>query len=107
MILAESADGAREFRLEKGPIFSNIVLADEINRATPKTQSAMLESMQERSVTIGKETMKLEDPFFVLATQNPLEMEGTYPLPKARLALLLIMLRVEFPHLEEPDTSMD
>lgn len=107
MILAESADGAREFRLEKGPIFSNIVLADEINRATPKTQSAMLESMQERSVTIGKETMKLEDPFFVLATQNPLEMEGTYPLPEAQLDRFLFKLRVEFPNLEELHTIMD
>jgi MoxR-like ATPase len=106
-ILAESQDGAREFRFERGPIFANIVLADEINRATPKTQSAMLEAMQERSVTIGKETMKLEDPFFVLATQNPLEMEGTYPLPEAQLDRFIFKLRVLFPSLDELHTIMD
>ncbi len=106
-ILAESPDGAREFRFERGPIFANIVLADEINRATPKTQSAMLEAMQERSVTIGKETMKLEDPFFVLATQNPLEMEGTYPLPEAQLDRFIFKLRVLFPSLDELHTIMD
>ncbi len=106
-ILAESQDGQREFRFERGPIFANIVLADEINRATPKTQSAMLEAMQERSVTIGKETMKLEDPFFVLATQNPLEMEGTYPLPEAQLDRFIFKLRVLFPSLDELHTIMD
>lgn len=106
-ILAEGADGSKQFKFERGPIFANIVLADEINRATPKTQSAMLEAMQERSVTIGKETMKLEDPFFVLATQNPLEMEGTYPLPEAQLDRFIFKLRVTFPSLEELHTIMD
>jgi MoxR-like ATPase len=106
-ILVEAPDGSKEFKFERGPIFSNIVLADEINRATPKTQSAMLEAMQERSVTIGKETMRLDDPFFVLATQNPLEMEGTYPLPEAQLDRFLFKLRVLFPNLEELHTIMD
>lgn len=106
-ILAESADGQKEFRFDRGPIFANIVLADEINRATPKTQSAMLEAMQERSVTIGKETMRLDDPFFVLATQNPLEMEGTYPLPEAQLDRFIFKLRVLFPSLDELHMIMD
>ncbi len=106
-ILTEAEDGSRHFRFERGPIFANIVLADEINRATPKTQSAMLEAMQERSVTIGKETMGLEDPFFVLATQNPLEMEGTYPLPEAQLDRFLFKLMVQFPNLDELHTIMD
>ena len=78
-------DGQKQFEFQKGPIFANIVLADEINRATPKTQSALLEAMSESSVTVAKQTYKLEKPFFVLATQNPLEMEGTYPLPEAQL----------------------
>ncbi len=78
-------DGQREFRFQPGPVFANLVLADEINRATPKTQSAMLEAMQEHSVTVAKRTYQLQEPFFVLATQNPLEMEGTYPLPEAQL----------------------
>lgn len=106
-ILAEAEDGSRHFRFERGPIFANIVLADEINRATPKTQSAMLEAMQERSVTIGKETMKLDEPFFVLATQNPLEMEGTYPLPEAQLDRFIFKLIVQFPSLDELHTIMD
>ena len=84
-MIAEDDDGHREFEFRPGPIFANIVLADEVNRATPKTQSALLEVMQEQSVTISKVTHKLEAPFFVLATQNPLEMEGTYPLPEAQL----------------------
>jgi MoxR-like ATPase len=83
-VLTEEA-GHRALKFQRGPIFSNIVLADEINRATPKTQSALLEAMQEHSVTVGGETRRLEEPFFVLATQNPLEMEGTYPLPEAQL----------------------
>ena len=78
-------DGRREFRFRAGPLFANLVLADEINRATPKTQSAMLEAMQENSVTVAQKTYHLDEPFFVLATQNPLEMEGTYPLPEAQL----------------------
>lgn len=106
-MIVEDENGAKHFTFEKGPIFSNIVLADEINRATPKTQSAMLEAMQEKSVTIGKETFKLEEPFFVLATQNPLEMEGTYPLPEAQLDRFLFKLRVRFPDLDELHTIMD
>ena len=106
-ILAEGDDGSKAFRFDRGPIFANIILADEINRATPKTQSAMLEAMQERSVTVGKETMKLQDPFFVLATQNPLEMEGTYPLPEAQLDRFLFKLRVNFPNLDELHLIMD
>ncbi|MCA9514588.1 MAG: AAA family ATPase, partial [Myxococcales bacterium] len=86
---------------QKGPIFANVVLADEINRATPRTQSAMLEAMQERSVTIGRETHRLAEPFFVLATQNPLEMDGTYPLPEAQLDRFLFKLHVEFPTHED------
>jgi MoxR-like ATPase len=96
-ILEDSGDGRREFRFQPGPIFSNLVLADEINRATPKTQSALLEAMQEQSVTVAKRTYKLEQPFFVLATQNPIEMEGTYPLPEAQLDRFLFKVNVDFP----------
>jgi MoxR-like ATPase len=92
---------------QKGPIFSNIVLADEINRATPRTQSAMLEAMQERSVTVGRVTYKLADPFFVLATQNPLEMDGTYPLPEAQLDRFLFKLHVEFPTADDLHAILD
>ena len=106
-MLVESESGAKAFTFERGPIFANIILADEINRATPKTQSAMLEAMQEKSVTIGKQTYKLEEPFFVLATQNPLEMEGTYPLPEAQLDRFLYKLHVRFPQLDELHTIMD
>ena len=106
-ILVESDDGQKAFRFERGPIFANIVLADEINRATPKTQSAMLEAMQEHSVTVGKDTMQLEDPFFVLATQNPLEMDGTYPLPEAQLDRFLFKLIVRFPDREDLHMIMD
>ncbi len=84
-IIAESGHGAREFRFQPGPIFGNVILADEINRATPKTQSALLEAMQERHVTVADTTHQLDAPFLVLATQNPIEMEGTYPLPEAQL----------------------
>src|SRR5688572_7763898 len=96
-ILEEMADGRREFRFQPGPIFANLVLADEINRATPKTQSALLEAMQEHSVTVAKRTYKLDLPFFVLATQNPIEMEGTYPLPEAQLDRFLFKINVNFP----------
>jgi MoxR-like ATPase len=96
-ILEEAADGRREFRFQPGPIFANLVLADEINRATPKTQSALLEAMQEHSVTVAKRTYRLEEPFFVLATQNPIEMEGTYPLPEAQLDRFLFKVNVNFP----------
>src|SRR5207244_9818778 len=90
-----------------GPIFSNIVLADEVNRATPKTQSALLEAMEERSVTVGKTTHKLDSPFFVLATQNPLEMEGTYPLPEAQLDRFFMKLKVEYPTLGSLHTILN
>jgi MoxR-like ATPase len=96
-IIEESADGKRAFRFQAGPIFSNLVLADEINRATPKTQSALLEAMQEHSVTVAKKTYQLDEPFFVLATQNPLEMEGTYPLPEAQLDRFMFKVWVKFP----------
>jgi MoxR-like ATPase len=89
--------GGRRFEFQKGPLFAHIVLADEINRATPKTQSALLEAMQEQSVTVGKQTYTLPPPFFVLATQNPIEMEGTYPLPEAQLDRFLYKLRVDSP----------
>ena len=89
--------GGRRLEFQRGPIFAHVVLADEINRATPKTQSALLEAMQEQSVTVGKQTYLLPPPFFVLATQNPIEMEGTYPLPEAQLDRFTFKLRVEFP----------
>jgi len=89
--------GTKRFEFQKGPIFANILLADEINRATPKTQSALLEAMSEGSVTVAKQTYQLEKPFFVLATQNPLEMEGTYPLPEAQLDRFFFKLVVEYP----------
>jgi MoxR-like ATPase len=101
VVLDESAQGGRAFEFRKGPIFSNLVLADEINRATPKTQSALLEAMQEQRVTVGRTTHQLEAPYFVLATQNPLEMEGTYPLPEAQLDRFFFKLEVPFPSREE------
>ncbi len=94
-------DGQREFKFEPGPIFANLVLADEVNRATPKTQSALLEAMQEASVTVADQTYRLEQPFFVLATQNPLEMEGTYPLPEAQLDRFLFKINVDYPSIGE------
>lgn len=100
-IISEDAEGRRAFQFQAGPVFANIVLADEINRATPKTQSALLEAMQERTVTAGGKTRNLPHPFFVLATQNPLEMEGTYPLPEAQTDRFLFKLLVEFPGEEE------
>lgn len=100
-IIIQKEKGKGGFSFQKGPIFSNIVLADEINRATPKTQSALLEAMQEKTVTVGNTTYELPKPFFVLATQNPLEMEGTYPLPEAQLDRFLFKLTVPFPTLEE------
>jgi MoxR-like ATPase len=93
----ETDDGKRAFEFQHGPIFAHLVLADEINRATPKTQSAMLEAMQERSVTIGGEIRKLDLPFFVLATQNPIDQEGTYPLPEAQLDRFFYKLLVDYP----------
>jgi MoxR-like ATPase len=100
-IISEDEAGRRAFRFEPGPIFANLVLADEINRATPKTQSAMLEAMQEKSVTVAGQTRRLSPPFFVLATQNPLEMEGTYPLPEAQLDRFLFKINVTYPSVEE------
>ncbi len=100
-------DGHKKFEFSKGPIFANIVLADEINRATPKTQSALLEAMSESSVTVAKQTYKLEKPFFVLATQNPLEMEGTYPLPEAQLDRFFFKLIVEYPDKQDLHTILD
>ena len=97
----ETSDGKRAFEFQHGPIFSHLILADEINRATPKTQSAMLEAMQERSVTAGGEIRKLDSPFFVLATQNPIDQEGTYPLPEAQLDRFFYKLIVGYPTAEE------
>src|SRR5688500_14002985 len=95
-IINENEQGRREFKFIEGPIFSQIILADEINRATPKTQSALLEAMQEKQVTAGGTIRKLEEPFFVMATQNPLEQEGTYPLPEAQLDRFFFKLLVQY-----------
>jgi MoxR-like ATPase len=100
-------EGQRQFRFQPGPVFANLLLADEINRATPKTQSALLEAMQEQQVSIARERHRLEPPFFVLATENPLEMEGTYPLPEAQLDRFLFKLWVPFPSEEDLVTIMD
>lgn len=100
-ILEDKEDGRKEFRFQAGPIFANLVLADEINRATPKTQSAMLEAMQEKTVTVAGRRYDLRMPFFVLATQNPLEMEGTYPLPEAQLDRFLFKVDVRFPSVDD------
>jgi MoxR-like ATPase len=106
-IINEDASGRRSFELHRGPVFNHVVLADEVNRATPKTQSAMLEAMQERQVTILGETLALPKPFFVVATQNPLEMDGTYPLPEAQLDRFLFKLTVDFPSLEDLRTILE
>jgi len=100
-IIEETSSGKRNFKFQPGPIFANIVLADEINRATPKTQSALLEAMQERQVTLGTSTYKLEEPFFVLATQNPIEQEGTYPLPEAQSDRFLLKIKTPYPAFNE------
>ncbi len=100
-IVMETAAGRREFQFQKGPIFAHLILADEINRATPKTQSAMLEAMQEKSVTAGGEIRRLAEPFFVLATQNPIDQEGTYPLPEAQLDRFFFKLLVTYPNAAE------
>lgn len=100
-IMDEGADGRRAFRFQEGPVFANLVLADEINRATPKTQSALLEAMQERTVTVANASYSLPAPFFVLATQNPIEQEGTYPLPEAQLDRFLFKVLVPFPAANE------
>ena len=106
-IIVEDADGRKHFQFQQGPIFAHILLADEINRATPKTQSALLEGMQESAVTVGGATRPLPAPFFVLATQNPIEMEGTYPLPEAQLDRFLFKLRVRYPQIEELNSIID
>ncbi len=106
-VLYEDPERGRSFRFEPGPVFTNFLLADEINRATPKTQSALLEAMQERTVTVGKRTYSLPQPFCVLATQNPLEMEGTFPLPEAQLDRFAYKLDVQFPSLDELVTIAD
>ncbi len=100
-IVMEAPGGRREFQFQHGPIFAHLILADEINRATPKTQSAMLEAMQEKSVTAGGEIRKLAEPFFVMATQNPIDQEGTYPLPEAQLDRFFFKLIVGYPSGEE------
>ena len=106
-IVAEDENRQKFFEFQPGPIFANLVLADEINRATPKTQSALLEAMQEKSVTVAGQHRPLDLPFFVMATQNPLEMEGTYPLPEAQLDRFFFKLKVEFPSLDELDLVME
>jgi MoxR-like ATPase len=106
-IVMETPDGRRIFEFQRGPIFSQIVLADEINRATPKTQSALLEAMQEHSVTVGGQVHRLKEPFFVMATQNPIEQEGTYPLPEAQLDRFLFKLVVGYSSREELGVILD
>ncbi len=106
-VVHETTEGARFLDFQQGPIFANIILADEINRATPKTQSALLEAMQENSVSVGNETYRLEQPFFVLATQNPLEMEGTYPLPEAQLDRFLFKIKLSYPSVEDLHEIME
>ena len=100
-IVMEIPGGRREFQFQRGPIFAHLVLADEINRATPKTQSALLEAMQEHQVTAGGEIRKLVEPFFVMATQNPIDQEGTYPLPEAQLDRFFFKILVGYPTAEE------
>jgi MoxR-like ATPase len=102
-VIDELDSGRREFRFVRGPVFANIILADEINRTPPKTQAAMLQAMQEREVTVGQETYPLPDPFFVIATQNPIEQEGTYPLPEAQLDRFMFNVFVDYPSLAEEE----
>ena len=106
-IVADDEQGRREIQFRQGPLFAHIVLADEINRATPKTQSALLEAMQEHTVTVGRQTRVLDEPFFVLATQNPIELEGTYPLPEAQVDRFFFKLLVKLPKREELVTILD
>src|SRR5256714_1123177 len=106
-VLLEDASGTRQFSFQPGPIFANLVLADEINRATPKTQAALLEAMQEQAVTVGTVGHPLPTPFFVLATQNPIELEGTYPLPEAELDRFFFKLQVGFPSRAELSAIVD
>ena len=106
-MILEDEHGRKRFEFQPGPVFANILLADEINRATPKTQSALLEAMQEKHVTVAGSTYTVDEPFMVLATQNPLEMEGTYPLPEAQLDRFLFKLRVTYPTSEDLHTILD
>src|SRR5438093_472494 len=106
-MVLKTPEGQRKFEFQQGPVFASILLADEINRATPKTQSALLEAMQEHSVTVAGQTYLLPKPFFVMATQNPLEMEGTYPLPEAQLDRFLFKLLVKFPKSAEIELILD
>jgi MoxR-like ATPase len=100
-VLDEQETGRRDFRFVKGPLFANVILADEINRTPPKTQAALLQAMQERQVTVGQETYTLPEPFFVIATQNPIEQEGTYPLPEAQLDRFMFNIKVDYPTVED------
>lgn len=102
-VIEETETGRRNFRFVQGPIFANLVLADEINRTPPKTQAALLQAMQEREVSVGQETYKLPEPFFVIATQNPIEQEGTYPLPEAQLDRFMFNVKVDYPTLQEEE----
>jgi len=102
-VLEEDAQGRREFRFVEGPIFTNILLADEINRTPPKTQAALLQAMQEREISVGRETYALPDPFFTIATQNPIEQEGTYPLPEAQLDRFMFNIKVGYPSADEEE----
>src|SRR6267154_1610741 len=106
-VVRENEHGDKYLDFQPGPIFANIILADEINRATPKTQSALLEAMQEKTVTVGKQTYKLELPFVVLATLNPLELEATYPLPEAQLDRFFIKVKMGFPEVDDIHTILD
>jgi MoxR-like ATPase len=106
-VLDEGEGGKREFRFVHGPVFTNILLADEINRTPPKTQAALLQSMQEHEVTAGQTTYDLPDPFFVIATQNPIEQEGTYPLPEAQLDRFMFNVMLDYPSLEEEEKILD
>lgn len=102
-VLEEDEQGRRNFRFVEGPVFTNILLADEINRTPPKTQAALLQAMQEREVTVGRDTMELPDPFFTIATQNPIEQEGTYPLPEAQLDRFMFNIIIDYPSLAEEE----
>lgn len=106
-VLDETPDGKREFRFVPGPVFTNVLLADEINRTPPKTQAALLQSMQEHEVTVGQQTFPLPDPFFVIATQNPIEQEGTYPLPEAQLDRFMFNVKVDYPTLDEEEKILE
>jgi MoxR-like ATPase len=106
-VLVEGEGGGHELEFRQGPLVANVVLADEINRATPKTQSALLEAMQERQITVGRRTIKLADPYCVMATQNPVEQEGTYPLPEAQLDRFLLKLIIDYPKEADYDAILD